>query len=85
MPATNFKGVARMAEKCGATIPDSLCARFAGLEEDLSARKRVARDILAGQIRTLKREGFEDFHFYTLNQAGLTYEVCRNLALTDTR
>lgn len=85
MPATNFKGVARMAEKCGASVPPALRARFDGLDDDLAARKRVAGEVLAAQIAELKREGFDDFHFYTLNQADLTYAVCRELGLAGAR
>ena len=32
----------------------------------------------------LQEEGFEDFHFYTLNRADLVYAICRVLGLRET-
>ncbi len=77
--ATNFAGVARMAERCGAGIPGWLVERFAGLEDDLPTRRLVAAIIAAEQADRLRREGFEEFHFYTLNQGDLAPAVCRLL------
>ena len=79
MPATNFGAVARMASRCGASIPDWLSARFAGLDEDLDTRKLVAAIVAAAQVEELRREGFDEFHFYTLNRADIACAVCRLL------
>jgi methylenetetrahydrofolate reductase (NADPH) len=81
MPATNFKGVARMAKRCGATIPAWLGALFEKLDDDPESRKLIASAVLAEQVRELKSEGFEQFHFYTLNQAELTFAVCNILGI----
>jgi methylenetetrahydrofolate reductase (NADPH) len=81
MPTTNFKGVQRMAARCGAIIPASLAHRYDGLEHDAEARKRVATAVLAEQVMALSALGFDQFHFYTLNQAELTYSVCTMLGL----
>jgi methylenetetrahydrofolate reductase (NADPH) len=81
MPTTNFKGVSRMAKRCGATVPDWLSALYAGLDDDLESRKLVASAVLVEQVRELKAEGFEQFHFYTLNQAELTFAVCNILGI----
>lgn len=81
MPTTNFKGVVRMSERCGASVPDWLKARYAGLEDDLEVRKLVAAAIAATQVARLEAEGFTQFHFYTLNQADLTYAICRILGV----
>ena len=32
-------------------------------------------------MRVLKEEGFDEFHFYTLNQAELTFAVCNILGI----
>ena len=82
MPTTNFKGVQRMASRCGAAIPASLARRYEGLDNDAEARKRVAAAVLTEQIMALSKLGFDQFHFYTLNQAELTYAVCTKLGLT---
>ena len=79
MPTTNFKGVRRMAGKCGASVPKWLADLYDGLENDLPSRKLGAGAVLLEQLRVLRGEGFTQFHFYTLNQAELTFAVCNML------
>jgi methylenetetrahydrofolate reductase (NADPH) len=81
MPTTNFKGVARMAARCGASVPKWLSNLYDGLDGDLESRKLVASAVLVEQVRVLKAEGFDQFHFYTLNQAELTFAVCNILGI----
>jgi methylenetetrahydrofolate reductase (NADPH) len=81
MPTTNFKGISRMSKRCGATVPDWLAALYDGLDDDLESRKLVASAVLVEQVRELKHEGFDQFHFYTLNQAELTFAVCNILGI----
>ena len=81
MPTTNFKGVERMAAKCGAAIPAWLARAYDGLEEDAETRRIVAAAVLADQVQLLRGLGFAQFHFYTLNQANLSYAACRLLGL----
>jgi methylenetetrahydrofolate reductase (NADPH) len=81
MPSTNFKGVARMAARCGASIPSWLARLYEGLDDDLESRRIVAAAVLAEQVMDMHAHGFDQFHFYTLNQADLTYATCRILGL----
>ena len=81
MPTTNFAGARRMAAACGTCVPEWLSAAYEGLEDDLDTRKHIAASIATDQCRTLIDEGFEYLHFYTLNQADLTFAVCRILGL----
>lgn len=81
MPATNFKGVVRMAKRCGASIPESLARKFEGLDDDLETRKLIAATVAAEQVEKLRRHGFDSFHFYTLNQADLTFAICQLLGV----
>ena len=81
MPTTNFKGVARMAAKAGAGIPAWLAQAYEGLDEDVETRRVVAAAVLADQVQLLCKRGFDQFHFYTLNQANLTYAACRILGI----
>lgn len=81
MPTTNFKGVARMSKACGARIPDWLQAHYIGLDDDPDMRKHIAANVAVDQCRRLIEEGFGHLHFYTLNQADLTFSVCRLLGL----
>jgi methylenetetrahydrofolate reductase (NADPH) len=68
-----------MAQRCGASVPEWLGERFAGLDDDLQTRKLVGAIVAAEQVERLRREGFEEFHFYTLNQGDLAPAVCRLL------
>jgi methylenetetrahydrofolate reductase (NADPH) len=81
MPTTNFKGVARMAGKTGASIPAWLTKVYEGLDEDVETRRIVAAAVLTDQVQQLRTRGFGQFHFYTLNQANLTYAACRILGI----
>ena len=81
MPTTNFRGIARMAKRCGASVPAWLNTLYERLDEDAESRKLVASAVLVEQVRELKAEGFDQFHFYTLNQAELTFAVCNILGI----
>jgi methylenetetrahydrofolate reductase (NADPH) len=81
MPATNFAGVARMARAAGASIPGWLARAYEGLDDDVESRRIVAAAVLADQVQGLRARGFHQFHFYTLNQANLTYAACRLLGI----
>ncbi len=70
-----------MAERCGASVPHWLIELYEGLEEDLPSRKLIAGALLAEQVRVLRKEGFAQFHFYTLNQSELTFAVCNLLGI----
>ena len=81
MPSTNFKGVQSMAEKCGTSIPEWLSAKYIGLEDDFERRQEIAIKVAVDQCRKLISEGFDQLHFYTLNQHKVISEVCNILGL----
>ena len=81
MPTTNFKGVQRMAQRCGARVPDWMSRIYDGLDNDPESRRTIAAAVMAEQVAELHRLGFDQFHFYTLNQSDLTYATCRLLGL----
>ncbi len=81
MPTTNFKGVLRMSEACGASVPEWMKNKFDGLNEGLEIRRALAIEIAIDQCRDLINSGFENLHFYTLNQATVTKAVCNALRL----
>jgi methylenetetrahydrofolate reductase (NADPH) len=84
MPTTNFKGIRNMSKRCGAQVPSWLAALYDGLDNDLESRRIVSSAVLAEQVSELHSYGFEQFHFYTLNQADLTYATCRILGVKET-
>jgi methylenetetrahydrofolate reductase (NADPH) len=83
MPVTNFKGLKRMAAACDASIPEWLEALFEGLDDDVDTRRLLAAAAAAELCLGLRREGIEDFHFYTLNRADLVYAICRILGVKE--
>jgi methylenetetrahydrofolate reductase (NADPH) len=81
MPVTNVKGLRKMAEGCGATLPAWLIRLFDGLDDDPDTRRLVTAATTAQLCAQLAAEGVEDFHFYTLNRADLTLAICRILGV----
>jgi methylenetetrahydrofolate reductase (NADPH) len=81
LPITRFPQVLRFARTCGATIPQWLHERFAGLDEDPETRRLIAASVAIEQVQELARHGVCEFHFYTLNRAELTYAICHALGL----
>jgi methylenetetrahydrofolate reductase (NADPH) len=41
----------------------------------------IAANVAIEQVQYLRRHGVEEFHFYTLNRAELTYAICHALGL----
>lgn len=81
LPVSNFAQVARFSKMCGATVPKWLAELFEGLEDDPETRQLVAATVAAEQCRVLNANGVNDFHFYTLNRADLTYAICHILGV----
>ena len=79
LPITRFPQLTRFAARCGATVPAWLEERFDGLEDDAETRKLIAAAVAIEQVARLRHEGVEEFHFYTLNRAELTYAICHAL------
>jgi methylenetetrahydrofolate reductase (NADPH) len=83
MPVTNFKGLKKMAAPCRIAIPDWLGNLFEGLDKDPETRRLIAGSVAAEMCARLEEEGFDDFHFYTLNRADLVYAICRVLGVRE--
>ncbi|MGQ0428652.1 MAG: methylenetetrahydrofolate reductase [Gammaproteobacteria bacterium] len=81
LPITRFPQLMRFAERCGASVPGWLVERFEGLDDDPETRKMIAASVAIEQIARLRREGVDEFHFYTLNRAELTYAICHALGI----
>ena len=81
LPITRFPQLQRFAEQCGATVPDWLCQRFAGLDDDEETRQMIAASVAIEQVQRLQAEGISEFHFYTLNRCELTFAICHALGL----
>lgn len=81
LPITRFPQLLRFAERCGASIPDWLRRRFDGLDDDPETRRMISAHVAIEQVHRLQEHGIEEFHFYTLNRAELTYAICHAMGL----
>ncbi len=81
LPVTNFKQVTAFSKACGASIPRWLADLFEGLDNDHETRRLVAATVAAEQCRVLQANGIDEFHFYTLNRADLTFAISHILGL----
>ncbi|MFN0023559.1 MAG: methylenetetrahydrofolate reductase [NAD(P)H] [Parvularculaceae bacterium] len=81
MPITNFSGLRKMADTCGATIPGRLVKLFQTLDDDPSTRLLIAATVAAEQCLALAEQGVKYFHFYTLNRDDLAYALCMMLGV----
>lgn len=81
MPVTNFQGLRKMADLCGATIPGRLVKLFDNLDDDPQTRRLIAATVAAQQCLDLAEHGVKHFHFYTLNRDDLAYALCLMLGV----
>jgi methylenetetrahydrofolate reductase (NADPH) len=83
MPVSNFAGLTRMCQPMNVPVPAWLANHFEGLDDDPATRRLVAASVATEMCAKLQEEGFEDFHFYTLNRAELTVAICRVLGVKE--
>jgi methylenetetrahydrofolate reductase (NADPH) len=80
LPIENWDGVKRFAARCGTKVPAWLDEAFAVAKRD--GREDLLSVALCTELcDTLRSEGVEDFHFYTLNRPHLTRDVCHALGV----
>jgi methylenetetrahydrofolate reductase (NADPH) len=81
LPITRFPQMLRFAARCGTAVPDWLRHRFDGLDDDPETRRMIAASVAIEQVQRLRQHGVEEFHFYTLNRAELTFAICHSLGI----
>jgi methylenetetrahydrofolate reductase (NADPH) len=81
LPINKFPQLLRFANMCGAKVPQWLHERFDGLDDDEETRRMIAASIAIEQVQRMQAEGIDEFHFYTLNRAELTYAICHALGI----
>jgi methylenetetrahydrofolate reductase (NADPH) len=83
LPITNVKQLHRMAELGGTPIPEKISKLFNEISEDPDAVRKAGADLatkLCEELIALKVPGL---HFYTMNTAVATLEICNNLGLNN--
>ncbi len=79
LPVHDIDNVTRFAERCGAVVPKDLIDKFKDSTLKPGESHKLAIEHGYELCRTLQEEGISDFHFYTLNQSDLSYEITRHL------
>ncbi|MCX7163448.1 MAG: methylenetetrahydrofolate reductase [NAD(P)H] [Betaproteobacteria bacterium] len=83
MPIASFSKLARFSDACGAEIPRWMRRKFESFGDDAASIRAFGLDAVTELCQRLIAQGAPGLHFYSMNQAGLTLEVCRRLDLTD--
>ncbi|MEM6773633.1 MAG: methylenetetrahydrofolate reductase [NAD(P)H] [Pseudomonadota bacterium] len=81
MPITNYANLARFSAKSGAELPRWITRRLDGFADDSKSIRAFGIEVVTQLCETLVENGAPGIHFYTMNQAQPTLQICRNLGL----
>lgn len=79
MPITNYKGLVRFSDNCGAEIPRWIRKQLEAYEDDINSLLEFGADVVTSLCSRLLENGAPGLHFYTLNQSQATLEIWRRL------
>jgi methylenetetrahydrofolate reductase (NADPH) len=81
MPIAGFTKLARFSDACGAELPRWMRKKFESFGDDSDSIRAFGLDVVAELCERLLKGGAPGLHFYAMNQASLTTEICRRLGL----
>ena len=81
MPITNYEGLTRFSDNCGAEIPRWIRLRLLAYKDDAASLRAFGADVVTGLCTKLIEGGAPGLHFYTLNHAGPSAGILRALNL----
>lgn len=79
MPITSSTQLIRFSDNCGAEIPRWIRMRLQSFGDDTASIKAFGLDVVAQLCERLVAGGAPGIHFYTMNQATATQEICKRL------
>ena len=79
MPIVSFAKLARFSDACGAELPRWMRRKFESLYDDTVSIRAFGLDIVTALCERLLAGGAPGLHFYSMNQSGLTLEICKRL------
>jgi methylenetetrahydrofolate reductase (NADPH) len=79
MPITNVRQLERMAAMSGTEVPIELAQRLHAVADRPDEVRRIGVQHATELCRALLDAGAPGLHFYTMNRAAATLEVCANL------
>jgi methylenetetrahydrofolate reductase (NADPH) len=80
MPIAGFTKLARFSDACGADIPRWMRKKFESYGDDTDSIRAFGLDVVSELCERLIKGGAPGLHFYSMNQAALTTEICSRLA-----
>lgn len=83
LPITNVKQLHRMAELGGTPIPSNIVEVFSKIADDADAVRKAGVEIATKLCEDLIALKVPGLHFYTMNTAVATLEICENLGLNN--
>jgi len=81
MPITDIDRIKNFSQKCGATLPDHIIQRFQKVSPATDGAKKIGIEVATEQCADLLEHGIRYFHFYTLNQSDVVFQIVNNLGL----
>ncbi len=79
MPIVGFTKLARFSDACGADLPRWMRKKFESYGDDTESIRAFGLDLVTELCARLLQGGAPGLHFYSMNQAPLTLEICRRL------
>lgn len=79
MPFHNYARIAQFAARDGIEIPRWVALKMEGFMDDAASIRAFGLDVVTALCERLIKGGAPGIHFYTMNQAALTLELCRRL------
>jgi len=80
MPIISSTQLMRFSDACGAEIPRWIRLRLQSYGDDSASIRAFGLDVVSDLCERLCKAGVPGLHFYTMNQAQATLEICRRLA-----
>ncbi|MCZ6640951.1 MAG: methylenetetrahydrofolate reductase [NAD(P)H] [Gammaproteobacteria bacterium] len=81
MPLTNYEGIVRFSQNCGADIPRWIAKQLEVLSDDEKSLREFGIDVVTQLCEELLAARVPGLHFYTMNRWGVSSKICRNLGL----
>ncbi len=81
MPLTNYEGIVRFSEICGAEIPRWIEKHLQTYRAKPSELKKFGTEVVTHLCQRLLDGGAPGLHFYTLNRAAPSLRIWNNLGL----
>lgn len=80
MPITNYDGLTRFSDTCGAEIPRWIRKQLEAYADDKDSLQAFGLEVVSRLCQQLLEQGAPGLHFYTLNQANSVSAIWNNIS-----